>query len=86
MGARQPPTLYLSNETSVARQRHPPRGCEVDGPVAVAALEKHFEARLHEAFGLPLGADLAEPLLDRTADEWEAWAQSHDLPIVAIRN
>jgi len=56
------------------------------GRVAVAALEKHFEARLHEAFGLPLGADLAERLLDRTADEWEAWAQSHDLPIVAIRN
>ena len=55
------------------------------GRVAVAALEQHFEARLHEALGLPVGADLAESFLERTADEWEIWAQPHDLPIVAIR-
>ena len=56
-----------------------------EGRVAVAALEPHFEARLYQHFDLALHTDLASRLLERTADEWEAWARGHGLPIVAVR-
>ena len=56
-----------------------------EGRVAVAALESHFEARLCEAIGTPVGVGLDECFVARTADEWEAWARDHDLPIVAVR-
>ena len=56
------------------------------GHVAVAALEPHFEARLSEALGIPTNVDLSARMLERTADEWEAWADDRDLPIVAVRN
>lgn len=55
------------------------------GRVAVAALEPHFEARLYEQLGLPCGSDPSARMLERTADEWEAWARERDLPIVAVR-
>lgn len=54
------------------------------GCVAVAALEPHFEARLYKELGLPAGADPSPRFLERTADEWERWAQERDLPIVAV--
>jgi crotonobetainyl-CoA:carnitine CoA-transferase CaiB-like acyl-CoA transferase len=56
------------------------------GHVAVAALEPHFEARLSAALGVPIDVDLSSRMLERTADEWEAWAHAHDLPIVAVRD
>lgn len=56
------------------------------GHVAVAALEPHFETRLSAALGIPINADLASRMLERTADEWEAWAHEHDLPLAAIRD
>jgi crotonobetainyl-CoA:carnitine CoA-transferase CaiB-like acyl-CoA transferase len=52
-----------------------------DGWVAVAALEPHFAARLEEE----LGADFPARLRERTADEWEAWADERDLPIASVR-
>jgi crotonobetainyl-CoA:carnitine CoA-transferase CaiB-like acyl-CoA transferase len=58
-----------------------------DGWVAVAALEPHFAKRLELELGVgsftheALGAAFAK----RTADEWEQWAATHDLPIVAVR-
>ncbi|HEX6048124.1 MAG TPA: CoA transferase [Gemmatimonadaceae bacterium] len=55
------------------------------GHVAVAALEPHFEARLYQALGLTIGADLTRRLLERTATDWEGWARERDLPIVAVR-
>ena len=55
------------------------------GRVAVAALERHFETRLYDALGAAKGADLADCFFTRTADEWEQWARSLDLPIVAVR-
>jgi crotonobetainyl-CoA:carnitine CoA-transferase CaiB-like acyl-CoA transferase len=54
------------------------------GRVAVAALEPHFEARLYEQLGLPAGSDLSSRFLERTADDWEAWARMRNLPIVAV--
>jgi alpha-methylacyl-CoA racemase len=55
------------------------------GRVAVAALESHFEARLHEQLGAPPDSDLALRFLERTDVEWEAWARERDLPIVAVK-
>jgi alpha-methylacyl-CoA racemase len=55
------------------------------GRVAVAALESHFEVRLYQHLDLPLQSDLATRFLERTADEWEAWAREHGLPIVAVK-
>jgi alpha-methylacyl-CoA racemase len=59
-----------------------------DGWVAVAALEPHFAERVqvelgvetftHEALGTAFGR--------MSAGEWEAWAATHDLPIVAVRS
>ena len=57
-----------------------------EGRVAVAALESHFETRLHDAIGTAVGTSLDECFLARTADEWEAWARDHDLPIVAVKS
>jgi crotonobetainyl-CoA:carnitine CoA-transferase CaiB-like acyl-CoA transferase len=55
------------------------------GRVAVAALEPHFEARLYEQLGIPRGSDPSARLLEREAEEWEAWARERDLPIVVVR-
>jgi crotonobetainyl-CoA:carnitine CoA-transferase CaiB-like acyl-CoA transferase len=56
-----------------------------EGRVAVAALEPHFTARLYAALEAPEGADLSAAFLARTAAEWEAWGDRHDLPIAALR-
>ena len=57
------------------------------GWVAVAALEEHFRARLLAHF--PGSGSERERLADgfsqRSAAEWQAWAESEDLPIVALR-
>ena len=54
------------------------------GHVAVAALEPHFEARLYEALGQPVGSRLDAAFVGQSAAEWEAWARTRDLPIAAI--
>jgi len=56
-----------------------------DGAIAVGALEPHFRARLFEGLGLPDGADPRAVFATRTAVEWEAWAASRDLPLVALK-
>jgi alpha-methylacyl-CoA racemase len=56
-----------------------------EGRVAIAALETHFRKRLYAELALPFDADLAPTFLTRSAAEWEQWALSHDLPIVAIK-
>ena len=56
------------------------------GYVAVAALEAHFWQRLTEALGVEGSADdLGRAFAQRTAEEWQAWAQERDLPIAAVR-
>ena len=55
-----------------------------DGFIAVAALEPHFRTRLYEQLALPDGASLADAFRGRTTKEWEAWAQTHDLPLSGI--
>ncbi len=58
-----------------------------DGWVAVAALEPHFAERLKLELGVGSFTHeaLCEAFAKRTADEWEQWAATHDLPIVAVR-
>ena len=56
------------------------------GFVAVAALEAHFWKRLTQALGVEGSADdLEQAFAQRSAEEWQAWAQHHDLPIAAVR-
>lgn len=56
-----------------------------EGRIAVGALESHFRSRLFEGLGLPDGADPSAMFATRTAVEWEEWAASRDLPLVAIQ-
>lgn len=56
------------------------------GRIAVGALESHFERSLCERLGTQPGEALDAHFLARTAEEWEAWAREHDLPIVAVRS
>jgi alpha-methylacyl-CoA racemase len=56
-----------------------------EGRIAVAALETHFRQRLYAALALPLDSSLDTAFATRTAAEWEAWATTLDLPIVALR-
>ena len=56
-----------------------------EGAIAVAALEPHFRARLYEGLGLADGEDLGDVFLTKSAGEWEQWASSLDLPLVALR-
>ena len=58
------------------------------GHVALAALEPQFVARLCAALGLApedlTAHRLGEAFAARTADEWQAWADEHDIPLAAV--
>lgn len=55
------------------------------GHVALAALEPHFLARLRELLGVSgTRVELESVFATRTAQEWQDWAQAHDLPLAAI--
>jgi crotonobetainyl-CoA:carnitine CoA-transferase CaiB-like acyl-CoA transferase len=58
-----------------------------EGWVAVAALEPHFATRLGRHMGINVTDRnvLAFAFMERTAIEWQAWAEALDLPIVAVR-
>lgn len=57
-----------------------------DGWLALAALEPHFCETLERALAVdPRDRDaLARAFAERSGAEWEAWAEAHDLPIVAL--
>jgi crotonobetainyl-CoA:carnitine CoA-transferase CaiB-like acyl-CoA transferase len=59
-----------------------------EGWVAVAALEPHFAARLQREMGLSSleRNRLAFAFQERTAVEWQEWAEARDLPVVAVRS
>jgi alpha-methylacyl-CoA racemase len=58
-----------------------------EGWIAVAALEPHFIERLQAMLGVErLDAEtMRATFARRSAQEWEALAQQHDLPLAAIR-
>ena len=58
-----------------------------EGWVALAALEPHFAERLQRHMGVNVTDRnvLAFAFLERTATEWQAWAEARDLPLVAVK-
>ena len=56
-----------------------------EGSIAVGALEPHFRARLYQGLGIADGDDPTAVFATRSAIEWEEWAASRDIPLVAIR-
>ena len=57
----------------------------LSGRIAIAALEAHFRERLYEALALPMDSPLEATFQTRSAEDWERWAATLDLPIVAVR-
>lgn len=61
-----------------------------DGQVALAALEPHFTAKLLDALRLQpqdcTRERLAEVFAERTAADWQTWADEHDIPLTAVRS
>lgn len=57
-----------------------------EGWVAVAALEPYFWDTLRRELKLNKGTkeELAAALRKRTAQQWERWAASHDLPLAVV--
>jgi crotonobetainyl-CoA:carnitine CoA-transferase CaiB-like acyl-CoA transferase len=58
-----------------------------DGWIAIAALERHFLARLAQGLALErVTRDaMKEAFLTRTAAEWEEWAAERDIPLLALK-
>jgi len=58
-----------------------------DGWVTVAALEPHFRAALARALGVDVEsrAALASALSEKSAAEWQQWAETRGLPLSALR-
>jgi alpha-methylacyl-CoA racemase len=58
-----------------------------DGWVAVAALEPHFRDALARELSVDVDdrAALARALEERSAPEWERWAEARGLPLVAVK-
>jgi alpha-methylacyl-CoA racemase len=56
------------------------------GRIAVAALEPHFRERLYGLLSLPMDSELANVMRSRTAAEWMAWGEAHDVPMAVCRN
>ncbi|HET7873305.1 MAG TPA: CoA transferase [Terriglobales bacterium] len=58
-----------------------------NGWIAIAALEPRFAERLLAGLGLAHAhrEQLAHAFRQRTAVEWENWAEERDLPIVAVK-
>jgi crotonobetainyl-CoA:carnitine CoA-transferase CaiB-like acyl-CoA transferase len=55
--------------------------------LAVAALEPRFRKTLHDELALDVGDRdaLSRVFAERSAAEWQAWAEARDLPVVAVR-
>jgi alpha-methylacyl-CoA racemase len=57
-----------------------------EGRIAIAAIERHFHARLYDELNLPPGGDLTAVFRTRTAGDWENWARERDLPLSVVRD
>jgi alpha-methylacyl-CoA racemase len=57
-----------------------------DGRVAIAALEPHFRERVRTLLGVSDEASLSQALKTKTAEEWEAWGEAHDVPLARCRD
>lgn len=59
-----------------------------DGWIAIAAIERHFLAKLAQELALEQVTTEAmkEAFLLRTAEEWEEWAAERDIPLLAVKD
>ena len=59
-----------------------------EGWIAVAALEPHFRAALARELGVDVDnrSALARAFMERSAVEWEQWAETRDLPLHAVQD
>ncbi|QBF47461.1 CoA transferase [Janibacter limosus] len=61
-----------------------------EGKIALGALEPHFTTALLTALRLQpedcTGERLAEVFAERTAADWQTWADEHDIPLTALRS
>lgn len=59
-----------------------------DGWIAVAALEPHFRDTLARELAVNVddASALAAAFARKTADEWQRWAETRDLPVHALRH
>jgi len=55
-----------------------------EGWIAVAALEPHFKERLETALAIATPDEYRRAFLEKSAVEWQQWAQERDIPIVAL--
>jgi alpha-methylacyl-CoA racemase len=56
-----------------------------DGWIALAALEPKFRRRLVEELGVEPGAEaFARVFAERSAADWERWAEERDLPLAVV--
>ena len=55
------------------------------GFVALAALEPHFQKRFLEECSGVKNNNFADLFLTKTAKDWEAWAQAHDIPLKEVK-
>lgn len=55
-----------------------------EGWIAVAALEPHFKERLESTLNIASLEEYRQAFLEKTASEWQQWAQVRDIPIVAL--
>ncbi len=54
------------------------------GWVAVAALEPHFKSRLESALGIATPDEYRQVFREKSAAEWQRWAQEQDIPLTAL--
>lgn len=61
----------------------------LDGQIALAALEPHFTRALLVALRLTpencTRERLGQAFAERTAADWQTWADEHDIPLVAVK-
>lgn len=59
------------------------------GQVALACLEPHFQKKLCQELGLRAAVsyeELSKCLSEKTAQEWQDWAEEKELPLMKIKN
>jgi alpha-methylacyl-CoA racemase len=56
------------------------------GWIALATLEGHFQKKLIQVLGLDNSDSLDKIFREKTAEEWGAWAEENDLPLVEVND
>lgn len=57
-----------------------------DGWIALAALEPHFKARVAQLLGTGSAEGLRAAFAQHPSAHWQAWGQTHDVPLETVRS